>query len=98
MRFALATGVVVLAVSSCSGPTQTVRVINDTRQTWAICGSDCRQYMPTVTPGHDVVVQTRNGEEIFLFQHGRETGACLLPGRSESAQTIKISAKKDCVY
>lgn len=86
-----------ITVTACTHQTQQVRVVNDTAVTWSVCGSDCRANDALVDPGQSVVVQTQDGEELFLEQHGRQTGECLFPGRSGSELTIHISARRECV-
>lgn len=80
-----------------SGRSQTIKVVNDTQEPWTVCGSDCRDNDPELSPRATARVHTKDGGEIFLQQDGRETGDCLFPSHEGASQTILISAKLSCV-
>lgn len=73
-----------------------VRVVNDTTQTWRICGSDCMHHRPVLLPGDSTLVETRDAAEVFLEQDSRETGDCLFPSQATNS-VVTISARRSCV-
>lgn len=73
-----------------------VRVVNDTTQTWTICGSDCTDHRPVLLPGDSTLVETRDAAEVFLEQDGRETGDCLFPSQATNS-VVTVSARRSCV-
>ena len=72
-----------------------VLLVNDTTQTWTICGDNCAHHEPVLPPGDSITIET-DGDEIFLVQHGRETNDCLFPGYRRYS-LLRISARRDCV-
>jgi hypothetical protein len=91
----VAMGIAGLVIMRWFSNVDTVRIVNDTTQTWAICGDDCSDHHPTLRPGKSTTVKTRNSSAISLEQHGRVVD-CVFP-RDATSPLLRISARRDCV-